>query len=201
MVNPQTAATVLDMWMIAEPSTGATEMTDRRVSWAECLFVGLVVFGVIGAGTFSALLTAFIAYVRSGEGLWDIITPRLVLSMAAGTAAAGVLSWRFVVRITQAPRSRGAVAGLIVGLGAHPIGIFLYFAATLVFEPAQIHPYDPLLIAFSVFLVGTIASLLLLGWFSAILGALIGFFTADVLSGVQRKKTLLKGDDTTADLF
>ena len=44
-------------------------MTARQVSWGECLFVGVVVFGLVGTGAFLGLLAAFVAYVRTDEGL------------------------------------------------------------------------------------------------------------------------------------
>src|SRR4051794_31608479 len=162
-------------------------MTTHKVSWLESLLVGLLVFGVIATGSSLALLAGLVAYIRTDESLWSSLGPHVALSAVAAASVSGALAWRFVVRTDEGQRWSGAVAGLVVGIVAHPLCWMFYSASSLVLDRSRFSGVNPVVFVLFTTTLATLPSLFGLGWLSAPLCALLGFITADVRSAIHRR--------------
>jgi hypothetical protein len=154
-------------------------MEARRVTWAECLLIGIGVFGVFGALGTVILLDVLINYLRTDTNLWEEIDPRIVACAAVAAAITGTVIWRVVVATTEAAPRRGARAGLLVGIVTHPLCSLGFSAYILARSPLPGRPPISSLIFSLVFTTTwlTVTSLGVLGWISAPLGALLGYLT------------------------
>jgi hypothetical protein len=148
-------------------------------SWGASLLVGLVGFGILGTAGVLALAAGCLAYLRDDRGLWEDLNPDLV---ACAGAAAGVAAWRFVAGPAGSPLCRGARAGLIAGLAAHPLCWLLYGAQGLARGQFAVGGPAGLAMFFLLLLWPTAATLGALGWISGPLGALIGVVVAVITS-------------------
>ena len=73
-------------------SSGAIAHGEVRVTWTECLLVGVLLFGLAGTGGVLLLLAGLIRLIRSDEGLWEGLDLTLVAFAATAAALAGVAS-------------------------------------------------------------------------------------------------------------
>jgi len=152
-------------------------MAGARVSWTESLVVGVVVFGLAGTAGTLGLLAALIAYLRTDDGLWGSLDPATVSCAAASASLVGVLTWRFTVGAEGASRWRGALAGLTVGLAAHPVCWLFYsvYAVASGVIGGGFSVRDLATTAVGVTVVATIWSVCVVGGITAPLGALLGY--------------------------
>jgi hypothetical protein len=166
-------------------------LSRANVTWTECVIVGVLVFGVVGTSTLLALLGGFIAYLRADTDFWRDLDPAVVICAATAAAVSGTASWRLVVATNEARRWTGALAGLGVGIVAHPLCWLLYFAYGA--ARGQFPVDNPLKIVAAATLL-TIPSLGLLGLISAPLGALLGYLAMGLKSTRVRIKDQMIGD-------
>jgi hypothetical protein len=85
------------------------------------MIVGVHSFGVVGTSALLALLGGFIAYFRTDTDFWRDLDPAVAICAASAATVSGAVSWRLVVATNEARRWTGAVAGLVVGIVAHPL--------------------------------------------------------------------------------
>jgi hypothetical protein len=94
------------------------------------------------------------------------------------------VAWRLVVAAGGARRWTGAVAGLVVGIIAHPLGWLFYAAYGAVRGRLPVdHPLDVVAAA----TVLSLPSIGLLGWISAPLGALFGYLVLSLKAARARR--------------
>src|SRR5271166_5420122 len=157
-----------------------------RVSWTECLVVGIVVFGLVGTGGVLLLLAGVVSFIRSDTRFWDAVKgtdPSVVACAATAAAIVGVAAWRAMVATTDSGARHGAAAGFVVGLAAHPVGWVLYLIVHVLREPipAGQSVYAMAFGVAAMTVTFTFSSLVFLGWMSAPLFAALGYLVKRIL--------------------
>ena len=77
-------------------------MPAARVSWAECLVIGFLVFGLAGTSGVLLLLVGLVRLIRTDQSSWDVIDPTIVAFAATAAALTGVLAWRRIMATRDA---------------------------------------------------------------------------------------------------
>lgn len=156
-------------------------MRGPRVTWTECLLVGLFVFGLGGTSGLLILIAGLVLLIRPGTSASEAFQfdPGVTAFAAASATLAGVLAWRLAVATHGSRPWRGALAGLVVGFVSHPLCWFLLLAYQTAREPAvrSQSPYDILWGQLFMTLWLSVSSLGLVGWMSMPLGAALGYLT------------------------
>jgi hypothetical protein len=107
-----------------------------QVTWMECVLAGILVFSLVGTGSLMLFLAGLVRLIRSDTSFLDAlkgIGPGVVASAATAAAVTGGTAWRLIVAMTDSHPTSGAMAGLVVGLVAHPLCWFLF----LLFQVAR----------------------------------------------------------------
>ncbi|HEX8201580.1 MAG TPA: hypothetical protein VF590_13935 [Isosphaeraceae bacterium] len=192
-VEPGRGGTVGPRWDVG-PNEAA------RVSWIECLLIGLVVFGVVGTAGTLLVLGGVIGYLHTDAELWEGLDPRALGCGVAAATIAGAVAWRMVVATTAAGPRQGARAGLVTGLVAHPLACLMFagamLAGTRMPRGQSVGSWAVALALATAWL--TAMSLGVLGWISAPLGALLGSLTVGLRRALVPRANGTPGDGRTA---
>ncbi len=185
-----------------EPSFPNTKIPARcqRPRWGEALVVGVLVFGLIGTMMFWTLLGALVVFIRSDTkfgSFFQNLALSAVSSVAVAAAFVGVLAWR-LVKGNGTRLKRGALAGATTAFLAHPLASFLYgVCGAIILKADWLQAVSHVLTA-TWFL--TFSSVIMVGWISVPLGALLGTATTAVLSSVRRSEMSKSKDDEYLDV-
>jgi hypothetical protein len=165
-------------------------MTANRVSWMECLLVGVFVFGIAGTGGVLLMLDGLVRFVRSGESVWDGLDPTVVGFAVMAASLSGVVAWRVIVATKDSPPRRGTLAGLFVGIVAHPLCWFLVFGYQIARDPSLRSQslQDVVFNLTFMTLWATTSSFGILGWISSPLGAMLGY----LMKRINRRRGIVQ---------
>ena len=152
-------------------------MSKVRVTWTESILVGVVLFGLIGTGVVLLFYAGLVYLIRSEVLSWREFDPTMMAFALTATALAGAAAWRLIVATPESSSVRGAFAGLVAGIVAHPLCWFLLLVFQTVWDP-NLRRQSLTNIFFNVVfmtLLMTISSLGLVGWITAPIGATLGY--------------------------
>lgn len=160
----------------------------------ECLLAGLV-FGLVGTAGLLLIFGGLIVFIRSDTSFRDYLReldPTIVTCACLAASITGASAWRRIVPKDSGPR-RGALAGLVVGVAAHPVfwGLTCLFGAATDPNRAGIFLAG---IPFA-FMFGCFSSLGMAGWVTAPLGGFLGALVVVVKSllvGWNRRDRILR---------
>jgi len=152
-------------------------MAATGASWRESFLVGVLVFGIAGVGCVLLAMFAVVRLIRSDGNLSDMVDPTVLIFASTAAAVIGVIAWRLIAGAPGSGPGRGALAGLVVGLLAHPLCWLLLAAYQIAGVPeARSRSVHDLIFDLGFMTVWiSISSLGLIGWITGPLGAALGY--------------------------